>query len=61
LLPQAFAENGLSQDGGRGGAVTRDVGSLGGDFADHLSAGVFEFVFEFDLFCDRNAVFGDGG
>jgi len=38
----AFAEDGLGQNGGGGGAVTRDVAGLAGDFANHLRAHVLE-------------------
>ena len=56
----AFAEDGLGENGGGGGAVAGDVGGLGGDFANHLGAHVLEAVFQFDFFCDGDAVFGDG-
>ena len=56
----AFAVDGLGQNGGGGGAVAGDVGGLGSDFAHHLRAHVLERVFQFDFFCDGDAVLGDG-
>src|SRR6185295_10893771 len=55
----AFAEDRLRQNGRGGGAVAGDVGSLGSDFADHLSAHVLERVFQLDLFRHSDAVFRD--
>ncbi|MNN21662.1 hypothetical protein D3C81_1349920 [compost metagenome] len=55
---KALLHDGLSQDGGGGGAVARVVVRLGGDFADHLGAHVLEGVFQLDLFGDRDAVLG---
>ena len=57
----AFAIDGLRQNGGGGGAVAGNVRSLGGDFANHLGAHVLHGVLQFDLFRDRDSVFGDGG
>ena len=57
---QAFDNDRLSQHGCRGGAVTCVIRRLGSNFLDQLSADVFEFVFEFDFFSNRHAVFGDG-
>jgi len=57
----AFAEDGLGQNGGGGGAVTRDVAGLAGDFANHLRAHVLEGVAEFDFLGNGHAVFGDDG
>ena len=42
----AFAVDGLSENGGGGGAVAGDVGSLGSDFANHLRAHILEAVAE---------------
>jgi hypothetical protein len=56
----AFADDGLGQHGGGGGAVTGDVGGLGSDFLDHLGAHVGELVLQFDFLGDGNAVLGDG-
>ena len=55
----AFPDDGLRQHGGGGGAVTGDVGGLGGDLAQHLRAHVLELVFELDLLGDGHAVLGD--
>ena len=55
---QAFADDGLGQNGGRRGAVTGDVVGLGGDFAHHLRAHVLELVFKFDFLGDGDAVLG---
>ena len=57
----AFAEDGLGQDGGRSGAVTSDVGGLGGNLAHHLRAHVFKRVLQFDFLGDGDAVLGNRG
>jgi hypothetical protein len=57
----ALAEDGLGQHGGGGGAVTGDVGGLGGDFLHHLGAHVLELVLELDLLGHGHAVLGHGG
>ncbi|MNZ48629.1 hypothetical protein D3C78_663770 [compost metagenome] len=57
---QAFANDGLSQNGCSSGAVTRFVVGLGGNVFEQLGAHVFESVFEFDFFGNRHTVFGDG-
>ena len=57
----AFAEDGARENGGGGGAVAGDVGSLGGDFLHHLRAHVLELVLELDFLGDGDAVLGDGG
>ena len=57
----AFANDGLGQHGRGGGAITRIVGSLGGDFLEHLGAHVLELVFQLDFLGDRHPVLGDGG
>ena len=45
--------------GGPGGStVTSLIVGLRGHFFDHLSAHVFELVFQFDFFCHRHTVFG---
>ena len=56
----AFADDGLREHGGGGGAVAGDVGGLGGDFLHHLRAHVLELVLQLDLLGDRHAVLGDG-
>ncbi len=48
----------LRQHGRGGGAVTGDVGGLGGDLLHHLRAHVGELVFELDLLGDGDAVLG---
>src|SRR5215469_14216202 len=57
----AFAEDGLREHGGSGGAVTGNVGSLGSDFANHLRAHVLEGILQFDFLCHGHAVLGDDG
>src|SRR5690606_23724234 len=57
----AFTQDGLGQHGGGGGAIACDIGGLAGHFLHHLSAHVFELVFEFDFLSNGNAVLGDGG
>src|SRR5579864_2207435 len=56
----AFAIDCLGENGRGGGAVAGHVGGLGSDFLHHLRAHVFERVFQFDFFCDGDAVLGDG-
>src|SRR5208283_1292281 len=58
---QAFAIDGLGEDGGGGGAIARGVAGLAGDFTNHLGAHVFISVLEFDFLGDGHAVLGDGG
>ena len=55
----AFAEDGLRQNGRGGGAVTGNVGGLGGDFADHLRAHVLERVLQVDFLGYGDAVLGN--
>ncbi|KAF1056423.1 MAG: hypothetical protein GAK44_00240 [Pseudomonas delhiensis] len=57
---QAFVDDGLSQDGSGGGAVTGSVVGLGSNVFHQLGAHVLELVFEFDFLGDGNAVLGDG-
>src|SRR5690606_19998862 len=57
----AFAEDRLSEHGGRGRAVARDVVRLRGDLTHHLRAHVLELVGELDLLGDAHAVLGDAG
>jgi hypothetical protein len=57
----AFAEDRLGQHGGRGRAVTRDVGGLTGHLTNHLGAHVLERILQVDLLGDGDAVLGDGG
>jgi hypothetical protein len=56
----AFFIDRTRQNGGRGGSVTGHIAGFAGNFFDHLGAHVFEFIFEFDLFGNRDAVFGNG-
>src|SRR5713226_812871 len=56
----AFAIDGLRQNGGGGGAIASDVGSLGSDFTHHLRANVLQPIFQFDFFCHGHAVLGNG-
>ena len=56
---RALAHDGLGQNGRGGGAVTGVVIGLGGHFADHLGAHVFELVGQFDFLGDGHAVFRD--
>ena len=55
-----FAQYGLRQYGSGRGAVTGDVRRLGSNFLDHLSAHVFELVFQLDFLGNGYAVLGDG-
>ena len=55
----AFTDDGLRQNGRRGGAVAGFVVGLGSDFADHLGTHVFELIGKLDLIGDGNAVLGD--
>ena len=50
--------DGLREHGRGGGAVTGDVGGLGGDLLHHLRAHVGELVLELDLLGDGDAVLG---
>ena len=56
---EALVEDRLGKHGGRGGAVTRHVARLAGNFADHPGAHVFVDVLEVDLLGDGDAVLGD--
>ena len=58
-VAQALADDGLTEHGGGGGAVTRDVVGLAGDLDQELRADVLELVFEFDFLGDGDAVLGD--
>src|SRR5689334_3369093 len=57
----ALGDDRLREHGRGGGAVTGDVGGLGGDFLHQLRAHVLELVLELDLLRDRDTVLGDGG
>ena len=58
---QTFADHGLGQNGGGGGAVAGDIVGLGGDFLDELCAHVLKSVLKLDLLGDGDAVVGDQG
>jgi hypothetical protein len=53
---ETFADDRGGENGGCGGAVTRDVVGLGGHFADHLGAHVLELVGKLDFLGDGDAV-----
>ena len=55
---QAFAHDGLGENGGGRRAVAGDVVGLRGHFAHHLRAHVLELVLELDLLGDGDAVLG---
>jgi hypothetical protein len=57
----AFAIDGLGENGGGGGAVAGYVGGLRRHFAHHLGAHVLERILELDFLGYGDAVFGDGG
>jgi hypothetical protein len=57
----AFAEDGLSQNRGRGGAITGDVAGLGSHFANHLGAHVLQGIPQLDFLGNRDSVLGDDG
>ncbi len=56
----AFADQGLGQHGGSGGAVAGVIVGARRDFLHHLRAHVLELVSQFDFLGDRDAVLGDG-
>ena len=56
----AFAIDGLGQNGRGGGAVARDVRGLRRHFTNHLRAHVFLRVLQFDFLSHGDAVLGDG-
>ena len=55
-----FAIDGLGQNGRGGGAVAGNVGGLGGNFAHHLRAHVFQRIAKFNFLGYGYAVLGDG-
>src|SRR5215204_2303648 len=55
----AAVDHGLGQDGGRRGAVTRDVVGLGSDLLGELGAEIRVRLLDLDLTGDRDAVVGD--
>src|SRR5690606_19268676 len=60
-VAQALAHERLGEDGGGGGAVTRDVVGLLGDLLDELRTDLLVRVVELDLLGDRDAVVRDRG
>ena len=56
---ETFANDGLGQNRGGGGAVAGFVVGAAGDFFHHLRAHVFELVLKFDFLGNRHTVFGD--
>ena len=60
-VAQTFANQGLGQHGGGGGAVAGDVVGLLGDFLDQLGADLLVRVLELDLLGDGHTVVGDRG
>ena len=56
---RALAENRLGQHGRGGGAVARNVGSLGSDLTHHLRAHVLERVRQADFLRHRYPILGD--
>jgi hypothetical protein len=55
------ADDRLSENGRRGGAVTSNVAGLGRDLAHHLCAHVFELVAQLDLLRNGHAILRDAG
>ena len=60
-VTQAFADDGLAEDGGGGGAVTSDLVRLACDLDEELGADVLERVGQLDVLGYGDAVLGDGG
>ena len=58
-IAETFPVDGLSEHGRGGGAVTSDIGSLGGDFANELGAHVFIRIFELDFLGHGHTILGD--
>ena len=59
-VAQTFANQCLSQNCCGGGSVTGDVVGLLSDLFYEFCADALEWVFEFDLFSDRNTIVSDG-
>ena len=57
----AYANDGLCEDSGSGGAITCLVAGLGGNLLDELCAEVLGCVCQLNLFCYGNTVFSDVG
>ena len=60
-VAQPFADQGLSQHGGRGGAVTGNIVGLLGNFLDELGPDLLVRVLELDFLGDGHTIVGDGG
>ena len=60
-VAQTLADESLGQHGGGGGAVTRDVVGLLGNFLDELGPDLLVRVLELDLLGDGDTVVGDRG
>jgi len=56
---ESLVDDGLSKQGGGGGAVAGDIVRLGGDFADELGAHVLECVLKLDVLGNGHAVVRD--
>ena len=56
---QALSDDGMGQDGGRGGAVAGDIIGLGRGLFQQLRAHVFEGIGQFDVTRDSHAIVGD--
>ena len=59
-VPEAPAEDGLGEHGGRGGPVAGEIGGLGGHLLDHLGPHVLVGIRELDLLGHGHAVLRDG-
>ena len=59
-VAQTLANKCLSENGCGCGSVTSDIVGLLGNFFYQLCADALEWVFEFDLFSNRNTIVGDG-
>ncbi len=46
----------MGQHRGGSGAITGNIVGFGGNFAHELGTAVFEMIFEFDLFRDRDPI-----
>src|SRR3954465_3818210 len=60
-VAQTLAHERLGQNGGGGGAVTRDVVGLLRDLLDQLGPDLLPRVLELDLLGDAHTIVGDGG
>ena len=58
---QALVDDGLSQQGGGGGAIAGHIVGLGGDLLHQLGTHVLKGVLQLDLLGDGDAVVGDQG